>query len=117
MENVSLKKEILKGLEELKQKGVEVKMHDNFLDRVQGGFGNTINGTSFVSSGLVIGGNNVEVNVKVLKKPSELSVNIYLNSTEKEIEDQIQSIKWHLETIDKTSKVSAIVEFIKEEMK
>jgi len=113
MENVTVKSEILKDLKELKSKGVNVVIHDLFLERaLPGTF--TINSGGFTVGSSIISSHNIETKVNVLKKPSELTVSIYLNSTEDEIKNQISAIKNHIKTIEKESKSTAIVDFLKE---
>lgn len=117
MENVSTKSEILNDLVELKNKGVKVNMNESYLDR---NIFTINNGTSFVTgiNNTVAGVTsiNTEVKVNVLKKPSELTVEIYLNSTEDEIKNQINSVKNHIKNIEQASKSTAIVDFLKEEL-
>lgn len=118
MENVSTKNEILNDLVELKNKGVKINMNDSYLERSAYTI-NSINSGSFVT-GLVntniVAGVNTEIKVNVLKKPSELTVEIYLNSTEDEIKNQINNIKIHIKNIEFGSKSSAIVDFLKEQL-
>jgi len=113
MENVSTKNEILNDLVELKNKGVKVNMNDSYLDRDS----NYTLGGVFVT-GITTNGisNNQELKVNLLKKPSELTVEIYLNSTEDEIKNQISSIKSQIKNIEQASKSTAIVDFLKEEL-
>ena len=112
MENVSNKSEILKDLKELKSKGVNVVVHDSYLERIA----SNIHSGSFVIGGSIISSSNSEAKVNVLKKPSELTINIYLNSTEDEIKNQITAVKHYINIIEKDSKSSAIVDFLKEEL-
>jgi soluble P-type ATPase len=120
METTSVKSEILNDLKELKQKGVNVLIHDSFLDRGIhfGGSGTmVINSGSFtINGGPCVSGEISEEKVKVLKRASELTVHIYLNSKEEEIKAQISGIKGHLNKIESESKSSAIVDFLKEEL-
>ncbi len=118
MENVSLKSEILKDLRELKDKGVKVNMNESYLERNAYTI-NSINSGSFVTGMVntnIVAGVNTEIKVNVLKKPSELTIEIYLNSTEDEIKNQINSVKNHIKNIEFGSKSSAIVDFLKEEL-
>lgn len=118
MENVSTKSEILHDLVELKNKGVVVNMNDSYLDRNIYTIMN--HGTSFVTgiNNTVAGitSVNTEIKVNLLKKPSELTVEIYLNSTEEDIKNQISSIKNQVKNIEQASKSSAIVDFLKEQL-
>ncbi len=111
MENVSTKSEILNDLVELKNKGVKVNMNESYLDR------NCFSGASFVTGiNNVLTGINTEIKVNLLKKPSELTVEIYLNSTEDDIKNQIINIKNQVRNIELASKSTAIVDFLKEEL-
>ena len=117
MENVSTKSEILHDLVELKNKGVKVNMNDSYLDRNI--YTAMTNGTSFVTgiNNVVTSINsvNTEIKVNLLKKPSELTVEIYLNSTEDDIKNQIINAKNQIKHIEQYSKSTAIVDFLKEE--
>jgi len=118
MENVSTKSEILNDLVELKNKGVKVNMNESYLDR---NIYTTMNhGTSFVTgiNNTVAGitSVNTEIKVNLLKKPSELTVEIYLNSTEEDIKNQIINAKNQIKHIEQYSKSTAIVDFLKEEL-
>lgn len=116
MENVSTKSEILHDLVELKNKGVKVNMNDSYLNRDSNyTMGNGVFVTGIMNNGS-INDNNQELKVNLLKKPSELTVEIYLNSTEDEIKNQISSIKNQVKNIEQTSKSSAIVDFLKEQL-
>ncbi len=115
MENVSTKSEILNDLVELKNKGVKVNMNESYLDRNIYTLMN--NGTSFVTGiNNVVTGVNTEIKVNLLKKPSELIVEIYLNSTEEDIKNQIINAKNQIKHIEQYSKSTAIVDFLKEEL-
>jgi len=119
METKSTKTEILAGLIELKNKGVNVIVHDSFIERL---VANTfsINSGTFVTMGTNIhhnDQNDVIVNIKTMKKASDLTVHIYQNSSEDEIKNQINSIKNHLNRLEEESKSTAIVDFLKVELK
>jgi hypothetical protein len=118
MENVSTKSEILHDLVELKNKGVKVNMNESYLDRNI--YSAMNNGTSFVTgiNNVVTGinGINTEIKFNLLKKPSELTVEIYLNSTEDDIKNQIINVKSQVRNIELASKSTAIVDFLKEEL-
>ncbi len=118
MENVSLKSEILKDLRELKDKGVKVNMNESYLERNAYTI-NSINSGSFVTGMVntnIVAGVNTEIKVNLLKKPSELIVEIYLNSTEEDIKNQIINAKNQIKHIEQYSKSTAIVDFLKEEL-
>lgn len=116
MEIKSTKTEILNDIKELKSKGVNVIMHDSFLDRkVQITLMGSISINGCANGNVHIPINNVDT--KILKKPSELTLEIYLNSKEEEIISQISLIKYSLIEIEKESKVTAIADFLKEELK
>lgn len=118
METKTTKSEILESLKKLKDKGVNVIIHDSFIDRgVSNGF--TINSGSFVTPGVSIhhsNNNDVVLNIKTLKKANELSIHIYQNSSEEEIQNQIGSISNHLKRIEDESKSTAIVDFLRGEL-
>ena len=115
MENVSTKSEILNDLVELKNKGVKVNMNDSYLNRDSNYTLGGVFVTGIVNNGS-INNNNQELKVNLLKKPSELTVEIYLNSTEDEIKNQISSIKNQVKNIETASKSTAIVDFLKEQL-
>jgi uncharacterized protein YgbK (DUF1537 family) len=119
METKSTKTEILSGLAELKEKGVRVIVHDSFIERQ---VANTyaVNSGAFVTFGTSVhhnDQNDVIVNIKTMKKATDLTVNIYQNSSEDEIKSQITSINNHLKRLEEEGKSTAIVDFLKEELK
>lgn len=93
-------------------------MNESYLDR--NCFTTMNNGTSFVTgiNNVVAGISsiNTEIKVNLLKKPSELTVEIYLNSTEDDIKNQIMNVKNQIKTIESASKSTAIVDFLKEQL-
>ena len=115
----STKEEILAGLVELKNKGVNVIVHDSIIDR-QINNGLTVNSGCFVTFGTNVhsdNNNDVVIKIKTLKKAEDLTVHIYQNSSEEEIKNQINSIKSHLNRLEDESKSTAIVDFLKGELK
>lgn len=115
----STKTEILENLKSLKEKGVNVIIHDSFIDRIASSQF-TINSGAFVTFGTNVhnnDNNDVVVKIKTIKKANELSVHIYQNSSEEDIKTQITSIMNHLSKIEEESKSTAIVDFLKEELK
>lgn len=122
MEATTAKSEILKDLKELKEKGVRVIVEDGFIDRTPvygSGIGTlTINSGSLVGHGICHHNqeNDSILKVKTYKKPEELFIYIFQNSTEEEIKAQITTIQNHINHIEKECKSSAIVDFLKEEL-
>lgn len=100
----SSKNEILGSLKELQEKGVQVKFHESLIQRYSG------NGYTLPGSGVFVGGTH-------LLAPKELTVNIYINSSEEEIMNQIINAKDAIKRYEEIAQVSAIVEFLKEEFK
>ena len=117
METKSIKTEILKDLKELKEKGVIIIMHDEFLVP-------ELNNNSFLVMGNISGSNcNGNCSCKgkskpeTIKKPSDFSIDIYQNSTEEQIKKLISDVKNILIFSEERSKSTAIVDFLKEELK
>lgn len=104
METKSSKLEILKELKSLKEKGVKVKIHNSILSR---------NANIFISGNI----NASNVGFNTIKSPEELSIDIYLNSTEEEIKNLIQITKSNIDFYEKSAEVTAIVDFLKDELK
>lgn len=103
MEAKSIKLEILKDLIELKEKGVYVKIHDSLISR---------------NSNLIFGSVSCgHTGNYTVKSPKELEIDIYLNSSEDEIKNLIQTTKYSIELYEKNAEISAIVEFLREELK
>lgn len=112
METTSTKQEILNDLKELKNKGVKVIMHEKYLEK-------SLHGTLVFNGGCIVSGtpNDSEAKVRLVKTPEELVINIYLNSSEEDIKMQLSSVKSQLISIENSSKSSAIVDFLKTELK
>lgn len=105
----SAKEEILRSLIELKEKGVQIKFHESFIERNNGQF---IIGNA-VSYGTCVATNTT---IQILKAPSELSIEVYVNSSEDEIMKQIICVKDQVSKYEKNAMSSSISEFLKEKL-
>lgn len=103
----SSKQEILKSLKELIEKGVQVKMHSSFIQT------NTVNGMMF--TGTLSSMSNVSYTI--LPAPKDIIIDIYINSSESDIMSKIISAKDAVKLYEENVQVSAIVEFLREELK
>jgi hypothetical protein len=102
----SAKQEILRSLTELKEKGVEIKFHSSFIQV------HTVNGLTFTGS--VSGSGSTFM---VLPAPKDIVIDIYINSSEQDIMNKIIAAKNAVKNYEEIVQVSAIVEFLREELK
>lgn len=118
METTSVKAEILKSLKELKDKGVSIIMHDEFLAVNEYSNGFTVMGHINTCSNAISCNGNCKGDKKpeTIKKPSDFSIDIYQNSTEDQIKKQISDVKNNLQYNEEKTKTTAIVDFLKEQL-
>lgn len=102
----SAKEEILRSLKELQEKGVQIKMHDSFMQKT------TVNGLTFTGS--CVSGSSSFI---LLPAPKDIIIDIYINSSEEDIMNKIISSKDAVKRYEETVHVSTIVEFLQEKLK